>query len=170
MGSACGAPESALPRFKVLKLTETAGLARRAPSACVRCAPAGGSTQDAGTHYYFDYGKWGTGESFGMNFAYLCRAYFYGDSVIPRDAVYGEHSAILVFRLDEAGDALASVKHWAGLLQAPAPTVEVMEGSGPGNLLARSQSWKPLSQRSGLPGDSSLRSPTMSPAGVCASR
>jgi len=95
-------------------------------------APAGGSTQDAGAYYYFlDYSEWGTGENFDMNFAYLCRAYFYGDAIIPKGAVYGEHSAVLVFKLDEGGDTFASVKRWADLLRAPAPKLEVLEGSSP---------------------------------------
>jgi len=88
-------------------------------------AAGGGDPQDFAAHYYIsDPGIFGTGADVGMNFTYLCRPEVYHHTVIPKGAIYAEHSAILVFGLSDGEDQFAAASHWAGLLREP-PKIEV---------------------------------------------
>jgi hypothetical protein len=87
-------------------------------------AGAPGRRDLEGGYYYFnDYGDHGTGANAHLNFLYVSRALMW-KNLVPKGTVFGEHSAFLVFKLDDKNAPFSSAARWAAMLRQP-PQVEV---------------------------------------------
>jgi hypothetical protein len=83
------------------------------------------STQDRSRYYFLDYGDHGTGEHYDWNFMYVSRSEIPSATVVPKGAIFAEHSAFLVFRTDaDPAKQFDEVKRWTRMLRQP-PKVTV---------------------------------------------
>jgi hypothetical protein len=78
-----------------------------------------------GNYYFLDYSDWGTGENYDLNFMYVSRSEIYTPTLMPKGALFAEHTAFLVFRTDaDPAKQFDEVQQWIKLLRNP-PRVTV---------------------------------------------